>query len=410
MAGRISLWKVSPSDAERLSGLAVGDWVRMKQCMGTRPNYEWNSVGRDSVAVVHNIQDYSYLELVSCFRTSRFIAHCTEVEKVSPIKIGQHVRFRTGLKEPRWGWREACPNSRGVVTAVNADGEIRVSFFNLSGLWRGDPADFEVEEMFEVGEWVKLKNDASKWKSLQPGSIGVVQGLGYKKDVWDGTVLVGFCGESELWAGKTAKLERVDRFKTGQRVRVKTNVKNPRFGWSGHTHASIVSIIAVDADGKLRTHTPAGSKAWMLDPSEVELVEEEVLKIGDWIRVKSSVATPVYHWGEVTHKSVGVVFRLEEGELWVSFCFMERPWICKKWEVEKVRAFKVGDTVKFREGLVTPRWGWGMETHASKGKVVGVDANGKLRIQFKWREGRPWIGDPADIVLDNSSRRDTMEM
>nr|XP_023928189.1 E3 ubiquitin-protein ligase KEG-like [Quercus suber]POE91085.1 e3 ubiquitin-protein ligase keg [Quercus suber] len=410
VAGRVSLWKVSPSDAERLSGLAVGDWVRMKQCMGTRPNYEWNSVGRDSVAVVHNIQDYSYLELVSCFRTGRFIAHCTEVEKVSPIKIGQHVRFRTGLKEPRWGWREACPNSRGVVTAVNADGEIRVSFFNLSGLWRGDPADFEVEEMFEVGEWVKLKNDASKWKSLQPGSIGVVQGLGYKKDVWDGTVLVGFCGESELWAGQTAKLERVDRFKTGQRVRVKTNVKNPRFGWSGHTHASIVSIIAVDADGKLRTHTPAGSKAWMLDPSEVELVEEEVLKIGDWIRVKSSVATPVYHWGEVTHKSVGVVFRLEEGELWVSFCFMERPWICKEWEVEKVRAFKVGDTVKFREGLVAPRWGWGMETHASKGMVVGVDANGKLRIQFKWREGRPWIGDPADIVLDNSSSRDTMEM
>lgn len=41
-----------------------------------------------------------------------------------------------------------------------------------------------------------------------------------------------------------------------------------------------------------------------------------------------------------------------------------------------------------------------METHASRGEVVGVDANGKLRIKFQWREGRPWIGDPADIILD----------
>ncbi|KAG6629825.1 E3 ubiquitin-protein ligase KEG-like [Carya illinoinensis] len=405
VAGRVSLWKVAPGDAERLSGLAVGDWVRLKQCMGTRPVYEWNTVGKDnkfnsSIAVVHSLQDYSYLELVSCFRKGKFIAHCTEVEKVAQIKIGQHVRFRAGLTEPRWGWRDACPSSRGVVTAVSANGEIRVSFFNLSAYWRGDPADFEVEEMFEVGEWVRLNNDATEWKSLQPGSIGVVQGIGYKGDGWDGTILVGFCGESELWTGHVSELERVDRFATGQRVRVKSTIKDPRFGWSGYTHASIVSLTAVDADGKLRTYTPNVLKAWMLDPSEVELVEEEMLKVGDWVRVKSSVVTPVYHWGEVTPKSVGVVHRLEEGELWLSFCFMESLWICKEYEVERTRAFEVGDMVRFREGLVTPRWGWGMETHASRGQVVGVDANGKLRVKFKWREGRPWIGDPADIVLD----------
>lgn len=43
-----------------------------------------------------------------------------------------------------------------------------------------------------------------------------------------------------------------------------------------------------------------------------------------------------------------------------------------------------------------------METHASKGHVVGVDANGKLRIKFQWREDKPWNGDPADIALDNN--------
>ncbi|XP_042520252.1 E3 ubiquitin-protein ligase KEG isoform X2 [Macadamia integrifolia] len=400
VAGRESLWRVAPGDAERLPGFEVGDWVRSKQSLGTRPSYDWNSIGKDSFAVVHSIQDSGYLELACCFRKGRWNTHYTDVEKVPGFRVGQHVRFRAGLVDPRWGWRGASPDSRGVITGVHADGEVRVAFFGLSGLWRGDPADLAVEEIFEVGEWVKLKDDASGWKSLRPGNIGIVQGLGYEGDAWDGSVIVGFCGEQERWVGPASDLKRVDRLLVGQRLKVKLSVKQPRFGWSGHSHASVGTISAIDADGKLRIYTPVGSKAWMLDPSEVEKVEEEELCIGDWVRVRSSVTTPTYQWGEVNPVSIGVVHRMEAGELWVAFCFMERLWVCKACEMERVRPFKVGDTVRIRGGLVTPRWGWGMETHASKGEVVGVDANGKLRIKFQWREGRLWIGDPADIVLD----------
>ncbi|KAM1157812.1 hypothetical protein ACFX1X_028683 [Malus domestica] len=403
VTGRQSLWKVSPGDAERLSGFEVGDWVRSKPSLGTRPSYDWNSVGKESLAVVHSVQDTGYLELACCFRKGRWITHYTDVEKVPCFKIGQYVRFRTGLVEPRWGWRGAQPDSRGVITSVHADGEVRVAFSGLPGLWRGDPADLEIEQIFEVGEWVRLEDQAGAWKSIGPGSVGVVQGLGYDADTWDGTTSVGFCGEQEKWVGPTSALERVNRLMVGQKVRVKLSVKQPRFGWSGHSHASLGTISTIDADGKLRIYTPAGSKAWMLDPSEVELVEEEELHIGDWVRVKTSVSTPAHQWGEVNRSSVGVVHRMENEELWVAFCFTERLWLCKASEMERVRPFKVGDKVRIREGLVTPRWGWGMETHASKGQVVGVDANGKLRIKFRWREGKPWIGDPADISLDEST-------
>ncbi|TQD76021.1 hypothetical protein C1H46_038444 [Malus baccata] len=403
VTGRQSLWKVSPGDAERLSGFEVGDWVRSKPSLGTRPSYDWNSVGKESLAVVHSVQDTGYLELACCFRKGRWITHYTDVEKVPCFKIGQYVRFRTGLVEPRWSWRGAQPDSRGVITSVHADGEVRVAFSGLPGLWRGDPADLEIEQIFEVGEWVRLEDQAGAWKSIGPGSVGVVQGLGYDADTWDGTTSVGFCGEQEKWVGPTSALERVNRLMVGQKVKVKLSVKQPRFGWSGHSHASLGTISTIDADGKLRIYTPAGSKAWMLDPSEVELVEEEELHIGDWVRVKTSVSTPAHQWGEVNRSSVGVVHRMENEELWVAFCFTERLWLCKASEMERVRPFKVGDKVRIREGLVTPRWGWGMETHASKGQVVGVDANGKLRIKFRWREGKPWIGDPADISLDEST-------
>ncbi|KAJ7949366.1 E3 ubiquitin-protein ligase KEG [Quillaja saponaria] len=373
VAGQQSLWKVSPGDAERLSGFEVGDW------------------------------DSGYLELACCFRKGRSITHYTDVEKVPCFKIGQYVRFRTGLNEPRWGWRGAQPDSLGVITSVHADGEVKVAFFGLPGFWKGDPADFEIEQMFEVGEWVRLKDNANNWKSVGPGCVGVVQGIGYEGDEWDGNTYVSFCGEQEKWVGPTTYLKKCDRFIIGQKVRVKQSLKQPRFGWSGHNHASIGTISAIDADGKLKIYTPAGSKAWMLDPAEVELVKEEELCIGDWVRVRSSISNPTHQWGEVSHSSIGVVHRKEDGELWVAFCFVERLWLCKTWEMERVRPFKMGDNVQIRDGLVTPRWGWGMETHASKGQVVGVDANGKLRIKFRWREGRPWIGDPADIVLDEST-------
>ncbi|KAF7119469.1 hypothetical protein RHSIM_Rhsim13G0208400 [Rhododendron simsii] len=406
VAGRVSMWKVAPSDAERLPGFVVGDWVRVNQYLGNRPNHEGNSAGKDIFAVVHSVHDIFNPELACCFRKGRWDVHHEDIEKVERFQTGQYVRFRSGLV-PRWGWRGASPISRGVIVGINSNGEVKISFFGLPGLWRGDPADLEVEKIFEVGEWVKLKDHAGRWKSFGPGSIGVVQGLGYQGDEWDGTILLGFCGESELWVGPTTDLERANRLLIGQKVQVKCSVEQPRFGWSGHSHNSIGKITSIDVDGKLRIYTPSGSKTWMLDPSEVNLVEEKNLQVGDWVKVKSRVTTPVHHWGEVTRESIGVVYRMEEGELWVAFCFLDRLWVCKESEMEKVRGFEIGDGVRFRERLISPRWGWGMETPASKGRVVGVDANGKLRIKFKWREGRPWIGDPADIVLDHSSSNAT---
>ncbi|CAI9770464.1 unnamed protein product [Fraxinus pennsylvanica] len=179
VARRHSLWKVSPGDAERLLGFEVG--VRSKLSLGTRPSCDWNSIGKEGLAVVHSIQDTGYLELACCFRKGRYQTHYTHVEKVPGFRVGQHVRFQSGLVEPRWGWRGAHPDSHGVVAIVNADGQVRVTFLGLQGLWRGDPADLEVEQMFEVGVWVKLKENASSWKSIGKVALALCKGLGMKE-------------------------------------------------------------------------------------------------------------------------------------------------------------------------------------------------------------------------------------
>ncbi|EFJ13033.1 hypothetical protein SELMODRAFT_123205 [Selaginella moellendorffii] len=79
--------------------------------------------------------------------------------------------------------------------------------------------------------------------------------------------------------------------------------------------------------------------------------------------------------------------------------------------MERVEEFKVGDWVRIRLTLTSAKYGLGShsgnETLASRGVVYGVDADGRLRIQFARREGRPWIGDPADVELEQGGATTT---
>ena len=156
---------------------------------------------------------------------------------------------------------------------------------------KAPPADLEVEQIFEVGEWEKLREDVSNWKSVGPGSGFVLQGIRYDGDNW-GSLYDGFSGEQERWAGPTSHLERAERLMIGQKVRVKLSVKQRRLGWS--------------------------------TLMEVELVEDEELHIGDWVKVRASVSTPTHQWVEVNHSSVGVVHRMENGDPSVSWSWQEK--------------------------------------------------------------------------------------
>lgn len=58
--------------------------------------------------------------------------------------------------------------------------------------------------------------------------------------------------------------------------------------WVRYVHVEIVGFV--------NPNTPKNSKSSLLG-----------VRVGDRVRVKSSVATPKYKWGSVTHRSVGVV-------------------------------------------------------------------------------------------------------
>lgn len=80
---------------------------------------------------------------------------------------------------------------------------------------------------FEVGDWVKFKRRITTpthgWQGVEHKSVGFVQTV-----VDRDNLIVSFCsGEARVLANEVVKVIPLDR---GQHVKLKADVKEPRFG------------------------------------------------------------------------------------------------------------------------------------------------------------------------------------
>ncbi|KAL0232574.1 hypothetical protein GEMRC1_011321 [Eukaryota sp. GEM-RC1] len=89
------------------------------------------------------------------------------------------------------------------------------------------------------------------------------------------------------------------------------------------------------------------------------------LCIGDLVRVRQDISTPRFRWGNVTHSSLGIVAKIEEAKCKVDFP-SHKNWaaLCSELEVVPWR-FITGDVVRVRSELRSPAFGW-------QGGFVGV--------------------------------------
>ncbi|KAK3542659.1 hypothetical protein QTP86_032399 [Hemibagrus guttatus] len=129
------------------------------------------------------------------------------------------------------------------------------------------------------------------------------------------------------------------------------------------------------------------------------------IKVGDRVRVKPSVKTPKFNWGcIVTHKSVGVVKSMNEETLIVDFQD-HKNWKGLLSEMERVtladeptqqRRIKVGDRVRVKPSVNTPKQCWGRVTHQSVG-VVKIFAGHEITVDFP--EHRDWMGGVSEMEI-----------
>lgn len=106
-------------------------------------------------------------------------------------------------------------------------------------------------------------------------------------------------------------------------------------------------------------------------------------QVGDWVRVKASVSSPKYGWEDITRNSIGVVHSLDEdGDVGIAFCFRSKPFSCSVTDVENVVPFLVGQEIHMIPSITTPRLGWSNETPATIGKIMRIDMDGTLSVSF----------------------------
>ena len=165
-----------------------------------------------------------------------------------------------------------------------------------------------------------------------------------------------------------------------------------------------------------------------VDVSQLTVDEEsEGLVPGVVVRVKSSMITPRFSWGEVTHDSVGMIssraFDPQTGELicTVNFGFTHPRWKCPLWELEAVpftqtpsiegaaADVRVGSVVRISAHVTEPRGGWGgleEARHRAVGRVTGARLTGANPVvQVAFPGVADWNAAPAELEVDARAAR-----
>jgi len=105
--------------------LQVGDWVRVKASVSA-PRYGWEDVTRNSIGVIHSLEEDGDMGIAFCFRSKLFPCSVTDVEKVPHFEAGQEIRVMPSVNQPRLGWSNESPSTFGKIARIDLDGALNV--------------------------------------------------------------------------------------------------------------------------------------------------------------------------------------------------------------------------------------------------------------------------------------------
>ncbi|KAG1964490.1 tripartite motif-containing protein [Pimephales promelas] len=356
------------------------------------------------------------LETTCMQETKKTINNVSDLPTKSPpfdIKVGDTVRVKPSVVIPTHKWGSVTHSSIGIVKKIQ--GKFLTVDFPEQKNWTGVVSEMEhvtsagsdlltmnASVDIKVGDRVRVKPSITtpkhNWgRNVTHKSVGVVKDI---KD--DDSLVVDFPGHAN-WKGILSEIERVtndeengpssleSNIKIGDKVRVKPSVVTPTHKWGAVTHKSIGVVKKIQGES-LTVDFPE-QKNWTGLVSEMEIVAgadsgssnlDSNINIGDKVRVKPSVVTPTHKWGAVTHKSIGVVKKIQGESLTVDFP-EHKNWTGLVSEMEIVTGsctdlstqnvsvdIKVGDKVRVKPSITTPKHNWGEHvTHTSVGVVKG---------------------------------------
>lgn len=332
---------------EERQDLQVGDHVKVKDCV-TTPKFKWGSVAPGEVGCIVELQEEGKAR-VAFKHTARWLAFLPELEKVR-VEPGWRVRLRGGAE-----WEGVEPEVVGRIAGVEeAEGLCTVDFEEVQGI-QGPVSDLQLLPVL-AGDSVRVrpsvKSPKCGWGRVKPEDVGVLKEIGSK-------CLVDFPSQSG-WKCLYGELEQVSEARdskrypqAGSRVRVREDVKEPKFKWGKVKHGHVGEVASVDGL-KCRVQFPAlpEGKLWLGWLPEMEEVKEEEaseeseevavdwaargFKPGRTVKVQDGVDPPKYNWGPVKPGDQGRIREVVGDTAKVDFKGCRKLWRAHLPEMELV--------------------------------------------------------------------------
>ncbi|GER48444.1 protein kinase [Striga asiatica] len=172
---------------------------------------------------IHSDGSWSDLTSNLCVAQSQSRGYTTWYLLKNTLHVGDTVQSR---KAPSTSEPLSPAVTKGVVVGLDnnseKDGFALVRIPNSHNHLRLNVSSLErVSFGFSSGDWVRLKKE-----SREHSSLGILHHIGR-----DGCVAVGFLGLEVLWRGNFDEIRKVEPFFVGHFVRLKAEIKNPRFEW-----------------------------------------------------------------------------------------------------------------------------------------------------------------------------------
>ncbi|XP_037393844.1 uncharacterized protein LOC108411315 isoform X2 [Pygocentrus nattereri] len=413
----VSEMELAPSSDS--ANFRVGDRVRVKASVSS-PKYKWGSASHSSVGVVTAVTGDSMT--VDFPEQKSWKAVVSEMELAPSdnsqnFRVGDRVRVKASVSSPKYGWGSASHSAVGVVTAIHGE-SMNVDFPDHKS-WMAAISEMELapsvdSETFRVGDRVRVKATVSSpkydWGHASHRSVGVVTAV-------DGETMTVDFPEHRSWKAAVSEMELApsvdsETFRVGDRVRVKTSVSSPKYGWGDASRRSVGVVTGVN--GESMTVDFPEHKSWKAAVSEMELApssDSETFRVGDRVRVKTSVSSPKYGWGDASRRSVGVVTGVNGESMTVDFP-EHKSWKAAVSEMELApssdsETFRVGDRVRVKTSVSSPKYGWGTATRRSVGVVTGVNGE-SMTVDFP--EHKSWKAAVSEMELAPSSDSETFRV
>eukprot|EP00245_Coleochaete_scutata_P002620 TRINITY_DN13533_c0_g1_i1.p1 TRINITY_DN13533_c0_g1~~TRINITY_DN13533_c0_g1_i1.p1 ORF type:complete len:670 (-),score=126.43 TRINITY_DN13533_c0_g1_i1:578-2587(-) len=177
----VDLWQGDPAEMERVSlGITIGTWVRLKSDWPSGSNRSTGILPPSRVGIVHSVVPGNKVKVAFCGRETLWLSNTTELEQTEPFTVGQFVRLKEGVVQPRFGWlskksgNESKKQQRTLarIKGILPSGLLVVNFpghLRWPGTAFADPDEVEVEQLSKCHGFVQKYRhlEAMHW-SVRP--------------------------------------------------------------------------------------------------------------------------------------------------------------------------------------------------------------------------------------------------